>query len=418
MSQDLFGFGSGASEMSRDEDGYLVNPNGNVWGYARVSTADQSLLRQQMAFRDYGVNPAYIFQEKITGKHVNRPEYKKLMKVIRKGDIIVIASLDRLGRNYDEIINQWKMITQDIGCGIHVLDMPMLNTSGDPADLMSRFITDMMLQVLSFVAETERTNMYKRQAQGLKALKEVGVENTTKKGRPKKRFDYRFWELYIVFRSGHVPAKDLAKIAFDECNCSERTFYRRMYELDQRYGDIEAWRLDDYIMDDFKEGGFVHDAEHIDWELNYPNTYDDYGEKIASNLRRIEQGTAKTFAESQAAHEQKHYDLERLVLMQRQAEFRKRFGLNDERGAPNRNARSKTSPGANPDYASYLEKKAKEKNCGNKTSPDKNADIWLRHNPDKNIEDIRLIKSITTDTYMISHMLDADSEATTTVVVD
>ena len=112
-----------------------------------MSSSQQRLDRQIIALTDYGVDINMIFMDKESGKNLNRPAYKKLIRCIRRGDLIVIKSIDRLGRNYDEIIDQWKMITVDIGCGIHVLDMPMLNTAGDSNDVMDKFINDMMLQV-------------------------------------------------------------------------------------------------------------------------------------------------------------------------------------------------------------------------------------------------------------------------------
>ena len=134
----------------------FFNPHGEVWGYARVSTAQQKIDRQVDAIVDYGVPEHRIFIDYQSGKDFNRPAYRKLIRVLRKGDILIIKSIDRLGRNYTEIIEQFRIITQDIGCGIHVIDMPMLNTSGDHMDLMNRFVSDLILQVLSFVAENER----------------------------------------------------------------------------------------------------------------------------------------------------------------------------------------------------------------------------------------------------------------------
>lgn len=132
--------------MTNKNSNALQNPFGRVYGYVRVSTNTQCTDRQLDAMLDYGVPENHIFIEKQSGKNFNRPMYKKLIRLIRKGDIIVIKSIDRLGRNYQDIIDQWRIITQDIGCGIHVIDMPTLNTSGDPTDLLSKFITDMMLQ--------------------------------------------------------------------------------------------------------------------------------------------------------------------------------------------------------------------------------------------------------------------------------
>ena len=130
----------GGKGLHKDEKGYLHNDYGEVWGYCRVSTKEQNIDRQEDAMLAYGVMPSHIFIEHETGKHFNRPVYKRMIRIIRKGDIIVIKSLDRLGRDYKDINSQWRMITQDIGCGIHVIDMPVLNISGTPGDFMSLFI--------------------------------------------------------------------------------------------------------------------------------------------------------------------------------------------------------------------------------------------------------------------------------------
>src|SRR5699024_2678900 len=123
------------------------NPGCKILAYCRVSTKEQNLDRQLDAMKEYGIDPAYLFSEKESGRTLNRTAYKRLIHILRRGDILVIKSIDRLGRNYNEILEQWRLITMDLGCGIHVLDMPSLNTSGNPDDLISRFITDMMLQV-------------------------------------------------------------------------------------------------------------------------------------------------------------------------------------------------------------------------------------------------------------------------------
>ena len=150
----------GSSGLQKGSDNKLVSPWGEIWGYCRVSTKDQNTDRQEDAMITYGVDPKHIFIEHESGKNFNRPMYKRLIRIVRKGDIIVIKSIDRLGRNYQDIIDQWRMITQDIGCGIHVLDMPTLNTSGDPSDLLSKFITDMMLYSASIITGNLRINTY------------------------------------------------------------------------------------------------------------------------------------------------------------------------------------------------------------------------------------------------------------------
>ena len=189
-----------------DKKKKLENKYGEIFGYARVSTTQQHEDRQMIALEEYGVDPSHIFLDKFSGKSFNRPAYKKMLRILRKGDIIVIKSIDRLGRNYQDIIDQWRMITIDIGCGIHVLDMPILNTSGDPEDLTSKFITDMMLQVLSFVAQNERETTIKRQQEGIAAAKR---RRKIKIGRPKKKMPYDFWSIYLAWKSGKYKSSDL-----------------------------------------------------------------------------------------------------------------------------------------------------------------------------------------------------------------
>ena len=222
--------------------GKFTNPNGRLYGYVRVSTREQNEDRQVFALLEYGVKQNRIYLDKQSGKDFNRAAYKHLIRNVRRGDIIVIKSIDRLGRNYQDIIDQWKMITQDIGVGIHVLDMPTLNTSGDPKDLMSRFITDMMLQVLSFVAENERVNTHQRQAEGLAAAKRRGQ----KQGRPSVKIPKEFWSWYIVWRRKDLTVGQICK----EIKISQRTFYRRIRELDKRYGDFPIDKLESIIIND------------------------------------------------------------------------------------------------------------------------------------------------------------------------
>ena len=222
--------------------GKFTNPNGRLYGYVRVSTKEQNEDRQVYALLEYGVKQNRIYLDKQSGKDFNRAAYKHLIRTVRRGDIIVIKSIDRLGRNYQDIIDQWKMITQDIGVGIHVLDMPTLNTSGDPKDLMSRFITDMMLQVLSFVAENERVNTHQRQAEGLAAAKRRGQ----KQGRPPVKIPKDFWSWYIVWRRKDLTVGHICK----EIKISPRTFYRRIRELDRRYGDFPIDKLESIIIED------------------------------------------------------------------------------------------------------------------------------------------------------------------------
>lgn len=299
-----------------------LNPYGEVFGYVRVSTKEQKEDRQLIALESYGVDPSHIFIDKQSGKDFNRPSYKKLIRVARKGDIIVIKSIDRLGRNYQDIIDQWRMITQDIGCGIHVLDMPALNTSGNPDDLISKFITDMMLQVLSFVAENERENTLKRQKEGIAAAKKRGK---IKIGRPKIRIPFEFWEIYIMWKTGSVRTSDLFTMCKETYGMSQRTFYRRIRELDMRFGDIPPNRLRDVIIEDDEiENGFELSTERLEAGIGYYNPYAPNPEYAALRKEKLK-GQKKI-----DKHELEEKELKRIILEKRQEAFRERFHIPDD----------------------------------------------------------------------------------------
>ena len=150
-----------------------------IYGYIRVSTREQNEDRQLIALREIAVPEANLFMDKQSGKDFQRPQYKKLVRKLKKDDLLYIKSIDRLGRNYEEIQNQWRVLTKEKGVDIVVLDMPLLDTRRGK-DLMGTFLSDIVLQVLSFVAENERTNIRQRQAEGIAAAKARGV----KFGRP------------------------------------------------------------------------------------------------------------------------------------------------------------------------------------------------------------------------------------------
>lgn len=141
---------------------------GSIYGYVRVSTREQNEDRQLIALREVGVSDKNIFMDKQSGKDFERPQYKKLLRKMKKDDLLYIKSIDRLGRNYEEILQQWRIITKDKGVDIVVLDMPLLDTRRGK-DLMGTFLSDIVLQVLSFVAENERTNIRQRQTEGIAA---------------------------------------------------------------------------------------------------------------------------------------------------------------------------------------------------------------------------------------------------------
>jgi DNA invertase Pin-like site-specific DNA recombinase len=184
------------------------NEGGNIaiYGYVRVSTKEQNEDRQMIALNEVGVPPKSIYVDKQSGKDFNRPQYKRLLKKLRPGDLLYIKSIDRLGRNYEEIQNQWRIITKDKGCDIVVLDMPLLDTRRGK-DLLGTFISDLVLQLLSFVAENERTNIKQRQAEGIAAAKARGV----KFGRPPLPLPDNFYEVHRAWREKKLTVKEAAE---------------------------------------------------------------------------------------------------------------------------------------------------------------------------------------------------------------
>ena len=146
-----------------------------TYGYVRVSTKDQNEARQMIAMQEFGIDEKHIFLDKQSGKDFNRPQYQKLIRKLKKGDTLVIKSIDRLGRNYDEIIEQWRIITKEKQAAIVVLDMPLLDTR-QGRDLTGTLISDIVLQLLSYVAQTEREFIKRRQAEGIAAAKAKGVK--------------------------------------------------------------------------------------------------------------------------------------------------------------------------------------------------------------------------------------------------
>ena len=164
---------------------------GNIFGYIRVSSRDQNEDRQLIALKELAIPEKNIFIDKQSGKDFKRPQYRKMIRRVRKDDLLYIKSIDRLGRNYAEILEQWRILTKDKGIDIVVLDMPLLDTRRGK-DLMGTFLSDIVLQVLSFVAENERTNIRQRQAEGIAAAKARGVRF----GRPPSRLPDNFHDVY------------------------------------------------------------------------------------------------------------------------------------------------------------------------------------------------------------------------------
>lgn len=158
-----------------------------IYGYVRVSSTDQNEGRQMIALKEVRVDEKNIYMDKQSGNDFDRPNYKKMVRKLKVGDLLYILSIDRLGRNYEEIQKQWRILTKEIGIDICVLDMPLLDTRNGK-DLMGTFIADLVLQILSFVAQSERENIKKRQAEGIAAAKVKGV----KFGRPEKHPPRKF----------------------------------------------------------------------------------------------------------------------------------------------------------------------------------------------------------------------------------
>lgn len=192
-----------------------------VYGYIRVSSTDQNEDRQRIALDAKGVPIQNIFMDKQSGKDFERPQYKRMVKRLRPGDLLYILSIDRLGRNYKEIQEQWRIITKDKGSDICVMDMPLLDTR-TAKDLMGTFIADLVLQILSFVAENERVNIKKRQEQGIAAAKARGV----KFGRPEKPMPEDFSDIVRSWEHKEIEIDE----ALQRCGMSGATFYRRLRE--------------------------------------------------------------------------------------------------------------------------------------------------------------------------------------------
>ncbi len=189
-----------------------------IYGYVRVSSKDQCEDRQILALREHGVTDKNIFMDKMSGKDFNRPEYIRLLRRLKPGDVVVIKSIDRLGRNYDEIQEQWRIITKVKQADIQVLDMPLLSTTGIHEDLTSKFIADLVLQILSYVAQTERESIKERQREGIEAAKLRGVTF----GRPRKEVPENFSDVKALWESGKITSRQAAA----KLGISQETFLR------------------------------------------------------------------------------------------------------------------------------------------------------------------------------------------------
>lgn len=200
------------------------------YGYIRVSSKEQNEARQLDALHKQGIEDKNIYMDKQSGKDFNRPKYKILYRKLKKGDVLYIKSIDRMGRNYDEIIQEWRRITRFREADIVVLDMPLLDTRRGK-DLMGTFLSDIVLQVLSFVAENERTNIRQRQAEGIAAAKARGV----KFGRPSIPLPENFDQMRRNWRARHITIEDAAR----ECGMCTKTFYSKAVKAEMEENDTE-----------------------------------------------------------------------------------------------------------------------------------------------------------------------------------
>ena len=190
----------------------------NIYGYARVSSKAQNEARQIIALSQFPVKKENIYIDKFSGKDFDRPKYSELIKILKEQDILVIKEIDRLGRNYEEILEQWRVITKEIKADIVVLDMPLLDTRTRKENLTGTFIADLVLQILSYVAETERQSIKQRQREGIEAAKKRGV----KFGRPCIPVPEEFYDLKEKWLNKKITSREAATTI----NVSQDTFLR------------------------------------------------------------------------------------------------------------------------------------------------------------------------------------------------
>lgn len=196
---------------------------GTIYGYIRVSTREQNEDRQRLALAALPVPEENIYMDKQSGKDFERPQYRRLVRRLRRDDLLYVKSIDRLGRNYSEILEQWRMLTKEKGVDIAVLDMPLLDTRRGK-DLMGTFLSDIVLPVLSFVAENERDNIRQRQAEGIAAAKARGVRF----GRPPLPLPDNFHMLHQAWRGQKITLRQAARA----CGMPTGTFYSKAIKLE------------------------------------------------------------------------------------------------------------------------------------------------------------------------------------------
>lgn len=194
-----------------------------IYGYVRVSSRDQNEDRQLIALSSLEIPERNIYMDKLSGKDFNRPQYRRLVRKLHKGDVLVVASIDRLGRNYEEILEQWRIITKEKQADVVVLDMPLLDTRNG-RDLTGTLIADIVLQLLSYVAQTERENIRKRQAEGIAAAKLRGVRF----GRPVKQSPDNFSEIYATWKAGMISGREAGRCLM----VTHNTFFRWVREIE------------------------------------------------------------------------------------------------------------------------------------------------------------------------------------------
>lgn len=196
------------------------------YGYVRVSSITQNIDRQMEEMHKWGLKDKYIYVDKQSGKDFERPNYQIMKKKLRQNDLLIIKSIDRLGRNYEMIIKEWQELTKEINCDIVVIDFPLLDTRVDAENLVGKFISDIVLQVLSFVAQNERENIRQRQAEGIRIAKEKGIHM----GRPRLILPYNFNEIVVKYYNKEITNIDAAK----QLNMARTTFLKYAKEYKEK----------------------------------------------------------------------------------------------------------------------------------------------------------------------------------------
>ncbi|WP_330676573.1 recombinase family protein [[Ruminococcus] lactaris] len=196
----------------------------NIYGYMRVSSKEQNEDRQKIALTEMGVPGNHIYMDKQSGKDFERTQYKRLLRKLNENSVLYIKSIDRLGRNYGELNEQWRIITKEKKADIVVIDMPLLDTRREK-NLLGTFISDVVLALLSYVAENERTNIKQRQAEGIAAAKARGV----KFGRPPLPIPENFYQMHKDWRAGKITIEEAAKA----CNMCPKTFYSKAVKYEK-----------------------------------------------------------------------------------------------------------------------------------------------------------------------------------------